>query len=95
MNTIYLSKALQDCHTLDQIIALINEGTVEGMGEAGGIEFLPEMLAGQYAYRAAVEAGYGLTIGNLCWHLDYLSENGAVFIPEPALDHALMLARAE
>jgi len=65
-----LSPVLQNCHTLDQVVSLINDG---GTSAHSGDE-----IAGQYIFDAADTAGYGVTFANLNAHAEALEEAGAV-----------------
>lgn len=93
MATIYLSNFINDnTKTREQIVRYINEGGgAEGME---GIEFTASQLAGQYAFNAAKEAGYGLTAEDMQGQLEYLAEAGAVFDEAQATAHALAIAAA-
>ena len=90
MTTIYTSNAIKNAPSIEAVIALVNEGTCEGME---GIEFTPEMLAGQYAYEAAKEAGY-TEDADLDGQLDILREAGAKFKQDAALAHAIAIKAA-
>ena len=87
--TPWLSPAITNSHDPDVIVELVNEGTCEGME---GIEFSSEMLAEQYAYYAADDAGYGLNEDNLYAHLEFLQEYGGRFDFSKALAWAIKLA---
>lgn len=94
MTTIFLSPAIANAHTLDEVVTRVNEGTCEGME---GIEFTPEMLAGQYAWRAAKEAADGdpITAYHLEGQLEFLREAGATFDEAKAVSHGLSLVSAD
>ncbi|MGP7732914.1 hypothetical protein [Oceanimonas smirnovii] len=92
--TIYLSTAIENATSIEQVVELINEGTCEGME---GIEFTADMLAGQYAWSAAkdfVESA-DMADDDLETQLEFLSDAGAVFSERAAVDHGLKLAAAD
>jgi hypothetical protein len=93
MSTIYLSPAIANAHTLEEVATHVNEGTCEGME---GIEFTPEMLAGQYAWQGAKEAGDGeeITEQHLEGQLECLHEAGAKFDEQAAIAHGMKIANA-
>lgn len=82
----YISTALQNAHSIDQVVELINSGSCEGME---GIEFNGEQLAAQYAWSCAKEAGYGVGKAEIEAQLEIISEHGANFDLNRALDLAL------
>lgn len=89
---IYISRAVQNAATLEQVVELINAGgTTEGME---GVEFSPAQLAGQYAYDAADDAGFGIDRDNIAGQLSFLAAAGAVFDESAAIEWALKLAAA-
>mgnify|MGYP001301969331 FL=1 len=94
MATIFLSPAILNAHTLEEVVNYVNEGTCEGME---GIEFTSEMLAGQYAWSAAKEAsdGESITSYHIEGQLEFLSEAGARFDETKATLHGLALASAD
>lgn len=88
----YISYALrQPMNDISSVVALVNKGTAEGIE---GIEFTSAQLAGQYAYDAAEEAGYGIDEDSIDAQLDALSAAGATFGWSSAIDHALLIAQA-
>lgn len=91
MVEIYISNALNNALSLEAVVSLVNRGTCEGME---GIEFSPEMLAGQYAYNAAKEAG-SVEDEDIDGQLDYLHEAGARFNQAAALAHAIAIKAAD
>jgi|TARA_R110000851_G_scaffold333472_1_gene513548 hypothetical protein len=94
MANIFLSPAITNAHTLEEVVAHVNEGTCEGME---GIEFTSEMLAGQYAWEAAKQASDGepITAYSLEGQLEFLSDAGARFDEPKAILHGLALASAD
>lgn len=86
----FISNALQNAHSIDQVVELINSGSCEGME---GIEFSSEHLAGQYAWSCAKEAGYGVEENDLEAQLEIIAEQGAEFDLKKALEHALQIAK--
>lgn len=64
------STALDFAGSIEAAAAIITEGTAL---------FTPEQLAGQYAWDAAQQAGYGTDDETIIAHLDFLSEAGAKF----------------
>ena len=86
----FISNALQNAHSIDQVVELINSGSCEGME---GIEFSSEQLAGQYAWSCAKEAGYGVEENDLEAQLEIIAEQGAEFDSKKALEHALQIAK--
>ncbi|WP_019933870.1 hypothetical protein [Oceanimonas smirnovii] len=92
--TIYLSNAIENATSIEQVVELINEGTCEGME---GIEFTADILAGQYAWSAAKDFvdSAGMTADDLEAQLEFLSAAGAVFSESVAVDHGLKLAAAD
>lgn len=92
--TIYLSNAIANATSIEQVVEYVNEGTCEGME---GIEFTSEMLAGQYAWSAAKEAsdGESITSYHIEGQLEFLSEVGARFDEAKATLHGLALASAD
>lgn len=91
MTTINISYAINNALTLDDVVALVNEGTCEGMES---MEFTSEQLAGQYAYNAAVESGCPVNAADIDAQLEFLRDAGAVFDDTKAAAHALAIARA-
>ena len=93
MSRIYTSNLVQNGSMTDIVNAINDGGTVEGVE---GIEFTSEMLAGNYAYNCALEAGFGFEEANLDFHLDVLYDNyKAKFDYSDARDYALKLSEAE
>lgn len=91
--TTYLSNAIANATSLEQVVDYVNEGTCEGME---GIEFSSEMLAGQYAWQAAKEADDGeITELHIEGQLEFLSEAGAVFNEQAAIEYGMNFASAE
>lgn len=91
--TTYLSNAIANATSLEQVVDYVNEGTCEGME---GIEFSSEMLAGQYAWQAAKEADDGeITEQHIEGQLEFLSEAGAVFNEQAAIEYGMNIASAE
>lgn len=91
--TTYLSNAIANAASLEQVVEYVNEGTCEGME---GIEFSPEMLAGQYAWEAAKDAAEGdITEADLEGQLEFLSEAGGVFDEQNAIAHGMKIAAAD
>lgn len=88
----FISNALQNAHSIDQVVELINSGSCEGME---GIEFSSEQLAGQYAWSCAKEAGYGVGKTEIEAQLELISEHGAKFDLNQALDLALKFGNPE
>jgi hypothetical protein len=88
-----LSNALEDAKTVAEVVSIINSGTVEGMSEAGGTEFTPEMLAGQYAAGECEEAKNDATVFDLFVevNLDFIADAGAKFDYSKAADYALAI----
>ena len=64
------STALDFAGSIDAAAAIVTEGTAF---------YTPEQLAGQYAFEAAEEAGYGTDDEAIIAHLDFLLEAGAEF----------------
>ncbi|GEM_PF-5316455 len=93
MTSLYLSDALHNASSLEQVVKIVNEGTCEGMQVSGGINFGSEQLAGQYAARAAHEAGYTDT-ASLEAHLEILHDAGAHFSWPTALIHSKAVVAA-
>ncbi len=92
--TIYLSNAVADAASIEQVVEYINEGTCEGME---GVEFTADMLAGQYAWSAAKDASDGepVTTYHLEGQLEFLREAGGRFDETKAVLHGLSLSVAE
>lgn len=91
--TTYLSNAIANASSLEQVVEYVNEGTCEGME---GIEFTSAMLAGQYAYSAAAECtDDGVTERDLEGQLEFLSEAGAIFDEQAAIEHGMKIAAAD
>lgn len=66
-----LSAFLLSAQSLDQVVKTINVGGTPLFGS--------NELAGQYAYIAAKESGYGFSDIQLFTHLEYLQQFGAHF----------------
>ncbi|MBR8653533.1 hypothetical protein KDH83_09485 [Achromobacter sp. Marseille-Q0513] len=92
MENITISRALQDAHTVERVVELINAGTCEGVDVPGGHEFTPEMLAGQYAYFAAEE--HAGDRDNIIGQLEFIASVGANFDENSAADYAMRLYKA-
>lgn len=92
--TIYLSNAVANATSIEQVVEIVNEGTCEGME---GIEFTSDMLAGQYAYDAAKTGADGepVTEHHIEGHLDFLREAGAEFDERAAIAHGMRIAAAD
>jgi hypothetical protein len=87
--TLYLSKALTDAMTIEQVVSLVNDGLCEGME---GIEFTPEMLAGQYAAKEAEwSTSEAVTEADLEAQLEYLRAAGAKFDTQGAVAHGMKI----
>jgi hypothetical protein len=76
-----ISSTLQNLHSLDEVIDLINQD--------GTNEFNGDQIAAQYAMMAIEESKTELSDVNVSFHLDVLVENGANFEYTPALKLAL------
>ena len=83
---------LNQAATLLDVVNLINEAP--SAEEMNDMEFTAEQLAGQYAFEAADEAGYGFNDPELEVHLDILEEEGAKFDLSGAILHSKVLAAA-
>lgn len=79
----YTSYSLENAHSVDQAIELINEGSDK---------LSSEQLAGQHAWACAKESGYGVSSDSLDGQLEIIAEQGAKFDHGAALEHALKLA---
>ncbi|MDV6318788.1 hypothetical protein [Chromohalobacter sp. HP20-39] len=91
--TTYLSNAIANATSLEQVVEYVNEGTCEGME---GVEFTSDMLAGQYAWEAARDAADGdITEADLEGQLEFLSEAGGVFDEQNAIAHGMKIAAAD
>lgn len=90
--TVYACIALSNAQSMERVVELVNGGTVEGVQ---GIEFTSEQLAGQYAFEAAKEAGYGNSDADHEGQLEFLIEAGAVFNTAAAVKHAAALVAAD
>lgn len=89
--TIYLSNSIQNAQTFEDIINLINGAPIiEGLER---IEFAAEQLAGQYALDCA-DDDYEIS-EQVKYHLEFLSENGAMFNHEIAFEHALKIYQTQ
>jgi len=64
---------LEACHSIEQVVDLINDQTLQSPDGS------PGMIAAKYAISAAKQAGYGLGEEDLTTHLEMLTEAGAVF----------------
>lgn len=83
MTTIDRCPLLDAAASLEQAAALVTQGTAL---------FSPEHLAGQYAFVAAQQAGYGLDTDAMEANLGILSGAGAEFEARAALASALKFA---
>jgi|AntDeeMinimDraft_4_1070355.scaffolds.fasta_scaffold14082_2 hypothetical protein len=92
--TTYLSNAISNATSLEAVAALVSAGTNEGLDVVGGTEFTPSMLAGQYAWQGAKEAGDGeeITEQHLEGQLECLHEAGAKFDEQAAIAHGMKIA---
>lgn len=90
--TIYLSNAVANATSIEQVVEYVNEGTCEGME---GIEFTAKMLAGQYAYDAAKECVDKVTERDIEGQLEFLQEAGAEFDEQAAIAHGMKIAAAD
>ena len=71
-----MTNAIDQCYSLEQVVETIN-GAPPNYGVANDTRE-PEVMAGQYAWEAACEAGYTSNHDIEC-HLDVLCDAGAVF----------------
>ena len=90
--TIYLSNAVANATSIEQVAEYVNGGTCEGME---GIEFTSEMLAGQYAYSAAKECVDEATEYDIAGQLEFLRDAGAEFEEQSAIAHGMKIAAAD
>ena len=91
--TTYLSNAIANATSLEQVVEYVNEGACEGME---GIEFSSDMLAGQYAWQAAKDADDGeITEYHIEGQLEYLRDAGGVFNEQNAIAHGMKIAAAD
>ncbi|OHV13026.1 hypothetical protein [Kushneria phosphatilytica] len=91
--TTYLSNAIANSTSLEQVVEYVNEGTCEGME---GIEFSSDMLAGQYAWSAAKEGcDDEITEESIEGQLEFLREAGGVFNEQIAVEHAMKIIAAD
>lgn len=93
---IFISNAIANAHSIEAVVEHVNEGTCEGME---GIEFTSDMLAGQYAADAAMDASDGEEVEeyHIEGQLEFLREAGAVFNEQSAIQYGMRIiaARAE
>ena len=82
-----ISAVLQNCQSIEDVVSLINKG--------GTSDYDANQIAGQYAFTAAKEAGFGYEIENAEAHLSVLSEAGANFDLIKAVDAFVDLEEAE
>lgn len=87
-----ISYALNNAHTIEKIVELVNEGTCEGME---GLAFSSDELAGQYAHAAALESGDEVDAESIEAHLEFLASEGANFNTDIATAHALAIHAAK
>jgi len=92
--TIYLSNAIANATSIEQIVEIVNAETCEGME---GVEFTSSMLAGQYAYDAVKDdSDCELVIERyLEGQLELLREAGAEFDEQAAIAHGVKIAAAD
>lgn len=81
-----ISQALQNCHSATHVAEIINGG--------GTAFYTAEQIAGQYAFDAARDAGYGLADENLEAHLEFIRSEGARFDWSGAMEEAKKFAVA-
>lgn len=79
----YTSYSLENAHSVDQAIDLINEGSDK---------LSSDQLAGQHAWACTKNSGYDVSRDNLEGQLEIIAEQGAKFDHWAALEHALKLA---
>ena len=92
METIYISRAVANAKSIEDVVEIINGGgTCEGME---GVEFTPEQLAGRYAEDAAYDSDYPVDAGSIKAHLEFLAEAGAIFEESAAVAHGLTINAA-
>tara|TARA_R110002020_G_scaffold149522_1_gene325847 strand:- start:717 stop:998 length:282 start_codon:yes stop_codon:yes gene_type:complete len=91
MNTIYESHSINNAHSIENVVEIVNNGTCEGIE---GIEFSSDMLAGCYIFNAAAEGGYGFGEDELEAHCEILADAGANFNKVGAISYAKKLAEA-
>ncbi|ODN41114.1 hypothetical protein [Piscirickettsia litoralis] len=92
-----ISQALQQAQTFQQVVDMINAANNdESIPYHGGVDCANtgDELAGQYAYDAADEAGYGIDEHNLEAHLELLSEAGAKFDHSKAMAEAMRIKKS-
>jgi len=77
------STQLAECTSIEQVVDIIN-GDTSNLGS--------DYIAGEYAFDAAKENGFGLTEGNFDFHLDYLKDAGANFDSAEAIAVARQFA---
>jgi len=93
MTTLWISPALDNALTAEEVVELVNGGTCEGME---GIELTPSMLAGQYAANAAKDsADHGvIEQADIEGHLEFLHNFGATFDFAAATEHGMRIVKA-
>lgn len=82
---------------MDRSTALDFAGSIERAAEIvteGTAFFTPAQLAGQYAFEAARDAGYGTDEETMEAHLEFLREAGATFDAAAAIEAAKAFAGA-
>lgn len=79
----HISYALENAHSVDEAIALINEGSEK---------LSVDQLAGQHAWSCTKNSGYDVSSDNIDGQLEIIAEQGAKFDHWAALEHALKLA---
>lgn len=93
MTTLWISYALDNALTAEEVVEVVNGGTCEGME---GIEFTASMLAGQYAAGAAKDSADNGVIehADIEAHLEFLHNFGAIFDFETATEHGMRIVKA-
>ena len=76
-----ISQALQNAQSIDRVVEIINGG--------GTSSYSANEIAGQYAWQAADQAGYGIDRDNIDGHLGFLIDAGAEFDHAMAIEYAL------
>ena len=93
MSTLWISHALDNALTVEEVVEVVNGGTCEGME---GIEFTASMLAGQYAANGAkdgAETGV-IEYADIEAHLQFLHDSGATFDFAAATEHGMRIVKA-
>lgn len=92
--------AISESNSVEAIVDIINsihhtkDHLVEhyGWGDVVAKFSLNDYAAAQYAYEAALAAGYGLESDNLECHLDFIADEGAVFDKSSAVEITKLFA---